>query len=388
MAAQKKIKNRPSIPEKVKLQLWCTSGGRCSFRGCNKELWFDNLTFSVGKFGELAHIIGAKEGGPRGNSNSDLLAQDPSNIMLLCQAHHDLVDENIQIYSVPILKKMKIDHEYRIKQVTSITENCQTEILIFKANIHNQPVDIDYSEAHRVIVDRGLYPASHDGKVIDRTNEDGDGKTEYWQYNKGKITDDVKELIYPKTNATQKTTHLSVFALGPIPFLILLGKCIGGTGINKIEIFHRDRVRQSWEWQIGVNPHTLPKYQVIRPKVLNKEHEPALILALSDYIQTDKYKDVLSEEQDVYIITLDGEIPNRAFCRHPSVVSDFIKIFHQLLNELQSVYGVKTTVHLLPAIPNSIAVHCGMALLPKKEMPILVYDFNKEFDGFRPIFQI
>ena len=30
---------RPTIPEKIKRQLWVKAGGRCEFRGCNKYLF-------------------------------------------------------------------------------------------------------------------------------------------------------------------------------------------------------------------------------------------------------------------------------------------------------------------------------------------------------------
>ena len=76
------------------MQVWTEAAGRCQFRGCHTELWYDGLTWAQRNFGKMAHIIGASKDGPRGNDESEALAQDPSNIMLLCGKHHDLVDSN------------------------------------------------------------------------------------------------------------------------------------------------------------------------------------------------------------------------------------------------------------------------------------------------------
>lgn len=387
MSSKQKNK-RPNISAKIKLQVWSATGGRCAFRGCNIELWFDGLTLMSSALGDMAHIIGASSNGPRGGTDSAILAKEPENIMLLCLSHHRLVDENPILFTADILRKMKADHENRIRRATSIIEEAQTEILIFKANIADRPVDVDLDEAKRTIFNRGYYPASEFGLVIDRTREKGDGEDSYWQYNKDRIKEDVTDLVFPKTNNSPQIKHLSVFALGPIPYLILLGKYLSSTGINKIEVFHRNRDIQTWEWPDNIDPTTLPKFKTIRPSHPNPTCEPILCLALSDIIQDDKYPSLVKPMQDVYTITLDGEIPNRSFCKHPILVEKFIVEFHTLLNELQATYGYTTKLHLLPAIPNSIAIHCGMTLLPKKEMPILIYDLNKNYGEFRPIFTV
>jgi SMODS-associated and fused to various effectors sensor domain len=341
-----------------------------------------------GTFGEMCHIIGASKDGPRGNSDSEVLAKNPKNIILLCKDHHTLVDDNPYVFTVEGLRKMKDDHEQRIKKATAISTSAQTEILIFKSNIGNRPVDVDLDEAKRTIFNRGYYPASDNGLVIDRTREDGDGEDHYWGYNKTKIIEDVTNMLFPKTNSSPKIKHLSIFALGPIPYLILLGKHITSTGISKIEVLHRNRDLQSWEWPNDIDPTLLPEYEVIRPVTKNSNCEPVLCVALSDAIAPDKFQDMINSSQDVYTITLKGVLPNRSFCKHPDLVINFVTIFHTLLNELQAIYGYTTKIHLLPAIPNAIAVHCGMALLPKKEMPILIYDLNKDYGAFRPIFEV
>lgn len=376
---------RPNIPSKVRLEVWSAAGGRCSIRGCNEPLWYNGLTLMSGNFSDMAHIIGAKEDGPRGGPDSDKLATDARNIMIVCKDCHKLIDDNPEKYTVDMLREMKKEHEYRIDRVTGIKVDQKTEVLIFKSKIAGRPVSIDIQEVEGTIIRSGFYPASKGLLTIDRTQEDGDGVEDYWNYNRTKIEQEFKRLfdLYG-----QEISRLSVFALGSMPFLFLLGKLITDTRVNHVEVFQRSREMQSWDWPVDIDHAMLPGYRIERPQTANSNSIPVLLLALSDHIQSDKYEGLWPSKKDVYTITLEGAVPNRDYLKHPSQIDQFVKLFHQLLNELQATYGAKTTLHLLPAVPLSIAVRSGMAILPKKEMPILIYDMNWDYGGFRPIFML
>ncbi len=58
--------------------------------------------------------------GPRGDS--DLTEEDRdkhSNLVLFCQNCHDRVDKQARTFSVPVLKRIKAEHEGRIASQTS-----------------------------------------------------------------------------------------------------------------------------------------------------------------------------------------------------------------------------------------------------------------------------
>lgn len=61
---------RPTIPEKIKRQLWVKAGGRCEFRGCNKYLFEDEVTRQPKNISNIAHIVSWTPTGPRGNHYS------------------------------------------------------------------------------------------------------------------------------------------------------------------------------------------------------------------------------------------------------------------------------------------------------------------------------
>ena len=137
------------IPEKVKIRLWGKAAGRCQYDGCNKPLWLDSLTKAEFNTAYIAHIIADKPGSPRGDLElSDKLKNDISNLMLMCDEHHRLIDrEDVKGHPVDRLREMKHKHEGRIELLTSLMENKRSYILLYGANVgqHHTPVKMGSS---------------------------------------------------------------------------------------------------------------------------------------------------------------------------------------------------------------------------------------------------
>src|SRR6185436_6973811 len=121
-----------SIPETVKLQLWGRAAGRCQYRGCNHPLYRDQLTQAEFNSSYIAHIIADKPTGPRGDAVlSEKLKQDLSNLMLLCDVHHRLIDHgDVPGNPVELLRKMKAEHEELMERITAIQKSRQTQIVL------------------------------------------------------------------------------------------------------------------------------------------------------------------------------------------------------------------------------------------------------------------
>src|SRR6056297_462181 len=90
-----------NLTEKTKRILWAKSAGRCQFQNCNELLIGHLVSGNLGaNKGYVAHIIADSVKGPRGDETlSPILANDESNVMLLCDACHREVDrENPDAY--------------------------------------------------------------------------------------------------------------------------------------------------------------------------------------------------------------------------------------------------------------------------------------------------
>ena len=121
---------RTTIDEKVRMKLWAISGGRCEM--CNRLLYSDLHYGNDGNFGELAHIHAVSEGGPR--HKFGMTPEEKNNIenlMLLCEEHHHMIDNNPNDYSDGTLTRTKQAHEERIRRVTEISEEQSCRIACY-----------------------------------------------------------------------------------------------------------------------------------------------------------------------------------------------------------------------------------------------------------------
>ncbi|PIH61099.1 hypothetical protein [Paenibacillus sp. LK1] len=141
-------------------ELYLKSGNQCAFPGCS-HLMID----ADGNFiGEICHIEAAKEGGQRFNpihSNNDRRAF--SNLMLMCHACHKKTD-NVQIYTVNVLREMKKNHEKKFSDIVSKLENSISDLTTFQ--------DYSYTSSCKRISDclNWEYDASQLKKLSDEIN--------------------------------------------------------------------------------------------------------------------------------------------------------------------------------------------------------------------------
>ncbi len=135
--------SRPTVK-----RLYALTGNRCAFPGCTTRL-VDRATGSV--VGEVCHIKGEKPTAPRYDAaQTDLERHGFDNLIVLCNVHHKVVDDNHQDYPDERLLKMKSDHEARLEG--------------------KEPVDEQASEAFASAVT--VYFVQH-GPVIQTTNQTG-----------------------------------------------------------------------------------------------------------------------------------------------------------------------------------------------------------------------
>jgi hypothetical protein len=97
-----------------------------------------------------------------------------------------------------------------------------------------------------------------------------------------------------------------------------------------------------------------------------------LLLALSDYLTVDKYKDMVNGNPHVYKLSIDK--PVQGYLTKKSEKAAFIKSCRQLLNRIQKEVGQECTIHVLPAMPASLAVEFGRLLQPTKDPKIWIYE--------------
>lgn len=92
-------------------RLWGRAGSRCAF--CNAELTQVDGVDSI--VGDEAHIRSGAANGPRYEASYPTEEVDSyDNRLLLCKAHHKLIDDNPEIFPTADLLTLKARHEERV----------------------------------------------------------------------------------------------------------------------------------------------------------------------------------------------------------------------------------------------------------------------------------
>jgi hypothetical protein len=113
---------------------------------------------------------------------------------------------------------------------------------------------------------------------------------------------------------------------------------------------------------------------------------PALVLALSATITTDRITSVLGPDPSIWEVTV--PVPHKEIVKSRDQLSDVRVLFRQLFDEIKAIQGQTALLHVFPAMPVSLAVELGRARSPKADMPWRVYDQVNGLGGFVPALEI
>lgn len=371
---------RKKIKEKTKLEVWVRSGGRCAYPGCNKLLWKDDLTLKKMNKAYIAHIHAESEGGPRWNPDlPEERRSAASNLMLLCDTHHRLIDrEGKNDHPAELLRQYKNEHEERIERQTAIHASRKTHLLLFGSRIGDRSGPVQHGEAVAAVQAEGRYPATPNGIVIDLKDcpvQPAD--PDYWVFVKSEVRKVMDRYLRPGEGPTGKPiNHLSVFALAPIPALIYLGHELGDIGT--VDVFQKQREPAGWRWQPfdddGFN------YTLTHPESAVPCSGVTVRLSISGRVHLTEVHRTVGNEMPDYELTISS--PSRTAIRSQEQLELFRNEWRTLLTRIRENHGPTCEVYLFPAVPNSVAVEIGRTLLPKVEPTLRVYDCDHHLRGF------
>jgi hypothetical protein len=142
---------------------------------------------------------------------------------------------------------------------------------------------------------------------------------------------------------------VAVFALAPQPLLIKLGTLINDQ--YNAQVFQCHREGHKWAWK---DDSKSPEF------IINESGETAavtvaLVIDLSAEIINDRITSVLGA--DAAIVHLTVAMPNRNFVTNPSVQTNFVEAFRQVIEAIKNRPSHPSIIHVFPAMPNSLAVN-------------------------------
>ncbi len=374
--------NRRVVGPKRALILFVQAGGRCEFDGCNKYVLKHPITQTVGIFGEMAHIVAFKERGPRGRKRAR--GTDPNaldNLMLLCSECHTLVDGNPLLYTVSTLKKYKQQHEANVYFATSIARSQKTAIVRLEAPIAGKPSNIPLELIHSAISPK--HPFEKPRCLIDLNQHvNTSNSASFYSAAQEMIKQNVKEFL-GSCLLGERVDHISVFALAPIPLLIVLGDQLSNT--IPLDVYHHHHDRDDWTWKDDVNPVTFSH------ELLQEGTDPAsvaLLLSISGQVHAQILPKSIDKSFYIYQIRTSNCKPSTNALKTREGLENFRRTFEDWRRSVLGFHRQVASVHLFPAVPPPIAVLCGRELMPKVDPVLKVYDFNKQRNGFNLILEV
>jgi len=380
-----KKKKRPAIPLHTQLKLWTLAAGRCEFLGCNKFLLRDDLTLSEGNYSNIAHIIAWTPAGPRGDKTlSQKLARDISNLMLVCQKHAKLIDDQEQRYPVQLLRIYKEKHETRIRIQTDIQQERKTTVLRFQSNIRGRKVEIPIADVYEALIAENRYPADERGILIDLTNFDYSTGESFWDAASRQTTTVIQREL-STGHSTSKPNHLSLFALAPIPLLVHLGFSIGN--VIPADIYLRTR-KSGGRWSLcdhGSNANPV-QLTVRRNNIESDSKTVILSVSLSGTTPSAVMATLIGGSNPFYEITTAN--PNVDILSSQADIEEFRKAYRDLLTEIRERHGKAIEIHLFAAVPSPVAIICGRELIHGVDPPLVVYEHRNQDQEFFPALKV
>ncbi len=288
------------ISEKTRYLLWAKSAGRCQFNGCNKLLYRDGLTKIEMNFADVAHIIGDRPGGPRGDETISLdkeYCNNVSNLMIMCKDHHEMIDKIVETYTIEALREMKENHEKRIELLMSIQPDKTSNVVVYRGRVGSVQPAIEFRET-LLAMSPDYYPANRFPHELSMPGSMfTDDTPDFWDIQVKNLEMQFNKQVAPLLGNDQERNHYSIFAFAPIPLLIKLGTLLPDK--YPAQVYQLTKEPPNWEWQPEPSEFG---FTVSRPTENHKI--VALNLSLSADIDSQRIIDVLQTE-DVSIWRMD-----------------------------------------------------------------------------------
>ena len=359
---------RVPIPAKTRYELWASAGGHCEFPGCPKQVGRDFLTKARAYVGEVAHIVADSRKGPRGSEDSKALAADPSNLMLLCFDCHKRIDADPETYAKAVLLEMKARHEKWVETVYGLNTAQVTTPVLLRVPVNRHMPHFSVQDARVAVLKNSSYrcvPADGYIEVDERRLSLRDHQADFWNHLQRELPRQLDAQLGQLTTTGELSSHLSVFAFGPMPLLILAGYILGNK--RPTTVYQWSRNSESWLWD---RPNATSE---IRASWTAVPSAATVAVALSISATVDR----AAVEAAVPAVPI-VEFSVASVGLSVVTCEDDVLYLRKKLTELVAALheaGV-TRIELFPATPLSVCVEFGRLLLPKAHPTVRIWDYQ------------
>lgn len=381
----------PAITARTAQKVWADAGGRCMFTGCAEDLSNIPLYSQPARVGYLAHIVASDPLGPRGcQQRSHPLSDNPENIMLMCDAHHRLIDSFApEVYDEPTLVEMRQTHRDMVRGYMESMRFPRTKAMTLHANLANVPTCFHESEFIEAILatDRAMLPgvAHYIRRVSQRDDRNSPG---FWLNYLREHENQIRELVTRFNSPSESDSdELAVFPLHHNATMVLAGRLMGEA--RAIQVFQYQRDRRAWAWERNGTPRPAGIFDVegLSP---DRTDEVLVTIELTARIDEQAMPTELAQRiaaGQMPWIRVTTPHPSFDCIAHPKDLDQFTQVARRAINHLQDVMRVRKA-HLIAISPASTVFRFGQMLQAGHHPPYTIYDRASRENKFVPALAI
>ncbi len=376
---------RGEIDNDARQDIAAQAGWRCQFDGCGEDLRVHVVPVSRGNYGYFAHIVASSSDGPRGDDvQSPLLARDPTNVMLLCDKCHRLIDRvDPGRYDANLLRAMRARNIANVKRALDSLRYREADMVIIGGNIEGQTTWVDERVAAEAMWLRGLRLSGQaqwfgqNGALIGAANS-----PEYWGsffVVLGNEIPRLKALLTGVERGGQRPKSIAVFPKHGTSTLLLFGRLIGELGSVHLFQPHRDSpshgIGGEWAWPEVAKPANDKFKLYIHKAAQSGDAEAVLQINLTARIPgIDLPKGLYRDGAWVLpAMELTVDECNHRTMNHPDDAALFGLKLDEALRILQDEWRVRT-VHLIVVAPTTACFKTGQKMQARHQADFILYE--------------
>lgn len=377
----------PISPETAN-KVWADAGGCCMFKGCGHDLSNVPLYNKGARIAYLAHIIASDPDGPRGTiAESHLLSNHPENIMLMCDAHHRLIDSfEPETYKAPRLQEMRREHTSMVRKYRDAMRFPVAQVMTLFADLGNIPTHFPDSEFLEALLAEQFSMHPEVKRHLTYQGRDDRTSPDFW----GNYLKEMELPIRTMVQDLGRPTSADVLAVFPVhhtPTLILAGRITGEA--RRIRVFQPSRARKSWLWDSNAAAHPADTFKVFG-LMETQADEVLLTIELTSHIDKKTLPDGLAkavEDGNMPWIRLTVDAPNGECIQRKEDLAQVVNAARTSINSIQDKMRAQR-VHLIVVSPASVAFSVGQLLQVGHHVAFTLYDRANWQQPFRETFTI
>lgn len=367
--------------------VWADAGGCCMFKGCGQDLSVVPLHNKGARVAYLAHIIASDPDGPRGTvEDSHRLSNSPENIMLMCDAHHRLIDAFApESYTAAQLQAMRREHTEKVRMYRKAMRYPEAQVITLFGHLAQIATSVSDSVILEVLLSEGLSMRHGVKRHLEYQNRDARTSADFWGHYLNDMELRIRSMIGDLESL--QADALAIFPIHHTPTLVLAGRITGEA--RQVHVFQKSRKRDSWIWDRDAAPHPLGTFKVFG-ETDRMADEVLLTVELTADVDMKALPSNLANKvanADMPWIRLTLDVPDCECLQRKEDLEQVVNVARKTINLIQDKVRAKS-VHLIVLSPASAAFSIGQLMQAGHHSDFILYDRSDRSQTFQEAFTI